>query len=201
MGMVLNLISLGDENIQKVLKDPPLIWQVIAPDDEELYLEERKKSSKGKWFSGLFKSGNEVGSTTIVREFANGEFFENDLDKAWHGIHYLLTGTDYEGEFPLNFLLSGETVGNIDVGYGPARVFMTEDAKVIYETISKLPDEELRRHFNPSEMMKKKIYPDIWDRDPKKDDTLGYLMEYVQILRNFLHQVVKDKVGFVIYIS
>lgn len=29
-----------------------------------------------------------------------------------------------------------------------------------------------------SMMVKKEIYPEIWDRDPKDDDTLGYLIEY-----------------------
>ena len=30
-----------------------------------------------------------------------------DLDKAWHGVHYLLTGTAWEGEPPLNFVVEG----------------------------------------------------------------------------------------------
>jgi hypothetical protein len=30
-----------------------------------------------------------------------------DLDKTWHGIHYLLTGTTWEGEPPFSFLVAG----------------------------------------------------------------------------------------------
>ena len=48
---------------------------------------------------------------------------ELDLDKAWHGIHFLLTGSAWEGEEPLCYLLAGgQEVGDEDVGYGPARV-------------------------------------------------------------------------------
>ncbi len=48
---------------------------------------------------------------------------EADLDKAWHGIHYLLTGTAWKGEPPLCYLVrGGQTIGDVEVGYGPARV-------------------------------------------------------------------------------
>src|SRR5690349_11334743 len=50
-----------------------------------------------------------------------------DLDKAWHGLHFLLTGTDWGGTPPLNFIVAGgETIGDVDVGYGPARAFTPE---------------------------------------------------------------------------
>jgi hypothetical protein len=39
-------------------------------------------------------------------------------------------------------------------------------------------------------MMRLEIYPEIWDRDPAKDDTLGYLLEMVAVLRRGLEQVV-----------
>src|SRR5262245_61651019 len=46
-----------------------------------------------------------------------------DLDKAWHGIHFLLTGSAWDGEEPLCFLVKGgEEIGDEDFGYGPARI-------------------------------------------------------------------------------
>lgn len=42
------------------------------------------------------------------------------MDKAWHGIHYLLTGTAWEGDPPLNFLVTGgREVGTEEIGIGP----------------------------------------------------------------------------------
>jgi hypothetical protein len=49
-----------------------------------------------------------------------------------------------------------------------------------------LSDDDLRARFNPSDMIAKEIYPEIWDRSPADDDTLGNLIEYVQELRRFL---------------
>src|SRR5438270_9992408 len=44
---------------------------------------------------------------------------EFDVDKAWHGIHFLLTDSDWEGEGPLAFILHGGREINEDLGYGP----------------------------------------------------------------------------------
>src|SRR5918994_521667 len=46
-----------------------------------------------------------------------------------------------------------------------------------------------------AEMMRLEIYPEIWDRDPEKDDTLGYLMESVSLLRQALDVVVARGYG------
>src|SRR5687768_10356646 len=46
-----------------------------------------------------------------------------DVDKAWQGIHFLLTGTDWEGEGPLAFVLHGGAEIEEDMGYGPPHGF------------------------------------------------------------------------------
>ena len=53
MGMCLALCTLSDENLRKVLADPPLIWKVIAPDDPEVYENSRKGNPAG-FFAKLF---------------------------------------------------------------------------------------------------------------------------------------------------
>ena len=35
MSMVVSLSAVRDETIERLLADPPLVWQVIAPDDPE----------------------------------------------------------------------------------------------------------------------------------------------------------------------
>ena len=50
-------------------------------------------------------------------------------------------------------------------------------------------------------MMAAKIYPEIWDRDPKDYDTLGYLMEYVGTLREALATVTANGRGLMVFLS
>ena len=62
-------------------------------------------------------------------------FDETDLDKAWQGIHYCLNQTEYEAEPPLNFITTGGVeAGKIDIGYGPARLFKSEEVHNIVKS-------------------------------------------------------------------
>ena len=196
MGMCLALCSIDADNLRKVLAYPPLIWRVIAPDDPEAYESARPRP-------GLLKKvlGTKDGP---VQELAlvEGEVQSTDLDKAWHGIHYLLTGTAFEGEVPISYLLTGgEVVGDVDVGYGPARALTPAQVHDFQQALAGLTAEDLRARFNPAEMKTLDIYPDIWDRNPAEDDTLKYCLEYFETLRNFVGIVASKKQGLLIYVS
>jgi hypothetical protein len=200
MSMILGLVTLGNPNISRILADPPLVWKVIAPDDPEMYAQARGGPAKPGFLGRVFRrSADNLGGEL---ELSKGEGIETNLDKSWHGIHFLLNGEAWQGHPPLDFLVaSGRQVGDIDVGYGPARVFTAAETKAIQERIEAITEDDLRARFDPADMIKKEIYPEIWDRDPKDDDTLGYLVEYYRILRGFLHQAVDGEVGVVVYLS
>ena len=203
MGMRLALVALSDVNVARVLRDPPLVWRVIAPDDPEPYERARAESAKPGLLSKVFGGGGgRRGDSPPDLQLAEPEGLETDLDKAWHGIHYLLTGTAWEGEPPYNFLLGGgKEAGDVDVGYGPARVLTSAETRDALTAMQPLQPEELRKRFDPKDMIAKEIYPQIWDRDPQDDDTLGYLLEYFEILRGYLTQVVDEGLGVVVFIS
>lgn len=127
---------------------------------------------------------------------------EIDLDKAWHGLHFLFTGTDWEGEEPLCYLVrGGAQIGNVDVGYDPARALTSAQAKQFHESLSQLTQDVLRSRFDPEQMKSLAIYPDIWDRDPEDDDTLEYLVTYFDELRSFLNETASRQLGLIIYIN
>ena len=204
MGMVAGFVSLSDANIQRVLADPPLVWLVMAPDDPEAYEQARKRAAddaKPGFVSRLFgaKAPPPVTSATALT-LGDGEGDVGDIDKSWHGIHFLLTGTADEGNPPLDFLVGGGAyVGDEDVGYGPARAFTSSETKAIERALALLSDEELERRFAPDAMMKAEIYPEIWDRTPPNDDPLGYLMEYVKVIREMLATVTARGHGLLVY--
>lgn len=160
MGMYLSLCTLSDDNIRKVLADPPLVWKVLAPDDPEPYEDARSEMA--------------APNPAIALNLAKGEVVDAQLDKAWHGIHYLLTQSAWEGDEPLNFLLSGGSeVGDLDVGYGTPRAFTSNQVQVIGAALQPIDRSLLRSRFNPEEMMSLDIYPTIWDRDPADDDRVS----------------------------
>ncbi len=130
------------------------------------------------------------------------ELLSADLDKAWQGLHYLLTGDAWGGSMPWSFLLSGGMVlENLDLGYGPQQIFNVIESAEIERAIRNLEESTLRERFDRGAMMKAEIYPNIWDGDPAEDDTLGYLMEYFGVLKKFLARVAETSSGMLIYTS
>ena len=122
-----------------------------------------------------------------------------DLDKAWHGIHFLLTGRADGGDEPANFLLhGGREVGHVDVGYGPARALTSAETQAAHQMLATLSDETLRARFDPAAMTRLEIYPEIWTGDDADDDALGYLMDGVAELRAFLAAAADERLGLLI---
>lgn len=124
-----------------------------------------------------------------------------DLDKAWHGIHFLLTGSAWGGEEPLCYLVKGGAqVGDVDVGYGPARVLRPDQVTNWSAALSAISEDELRRRFNRQAMAKEQIYPEIWDGE-REDESIGYLLEYYGVLRTFVKRTGAQQKGALIYIA
>jgi hypothetical protein len=125
-----------------------------------------------------------------------------DVDKAWHGIHFLLTGTPWAGDAPWNFIAAGGAeIGDVDVGYGPARGFTSSEVKEIARALASLPPEQLASRFDPKAMMAAEIYPTIWDRPPSEDDTLGYVREYYDTLRDFVAGAAAESEAMIVYLT
>lgn len=201
MSMCLGLCTLSDENIEKVLADPPLIWKVVAPDDPEAYEGARNEPPAG-FLSKIFGRSKTPTVRNTDFSLADDEMADTDLDKAWHGIHYMLTGTAWEGEEPLNFLVGGgREVGDIDIGYGPARAFTSKQVQSLNAALLPIDESFLKSRFRPSEMMNLEIYPAIWDRDPAEDDSFGYCAEYFDSLKSFVAHAAERNMGLIVYLT
>jgi hypothetical protein len=125
-----------------------------------------------------------------------------DLDKAWHGIHFMLTGTSWEGEEPFCYLIrGGEEINDDEFGYGPARVLRPNQVATWWESLSAISVDELRNRYNPDAMMKANIYPVIWDLASEEEDNFRYLLEHFEILRSFVRQTKQANKGAIILLT
>lgn len=123
-----------------------------------------------------------------------------DVDKAWHGIHFMLTGQSGGGEGPLALaVLGGEEVGE-EMGYGPARFLSPEQVQTVVSALEKLTVEVFQKGFKPAEMSAAEIYPDvIWERDGQ--DALDYVSEYFQQLVVFYRETAARGEGAVLWLA
>lgn len=199
MGMCLALHSVSDENIKRILERPELIWRLIASDDPEIYEETVKEKNKVSFLAKLLGKKSEPVSDVPNLNFVEGENVDDDLDKSWQGIHYCMNKTAYEAEPPMDFItVGGQIAGDIDVGYGPARLFSSETVKAIHSRLSNISEKEVSANYDPEEMDKLDIYPNIWSRDG--DEGLEYITEYFVNLKNFVANCEKNKLGMAVYI-
>ena len=123
-----------------------------------------------------------------------------DVDKAWHAIHWLLTGSADDtppsrraGLFRRKAVreaaagaealavFGGDPVGE-DNGYGPARLLRPEQVAAVAEALRPLTPEVLGHRVDLAAMEAAELYPGIWDEEDVFEEYLGPNYE---VLRDF----------------
>ena len=126
---------------------------------------------------------------------------EFDVDKAWHAIHFLLCGDAEKGQAPLNFVVAGGTeVGDVDVGYGPARVFTSKELAEIVRALEPISSADLKKRYDAHSLTMQEVYPQIWD-EPKADCLDNYVLYYFDRLKVFLRQVAAAGKALIVYLN
>jgi Domain of unknown function (DUF1877) len=121
------------------------------------------------------------------------------LNKAWHAIHFALTGSRLGGEEPLNFLVSeGTPVGEIDVGFGPARVLTSQQVRQLAAALAPIEPAEVARRIDLGKFDQEVIYPGNWQRDGIGVD---YVLTNYRDMRNLIGRLAERGDGLVLYIN
>lgn len=108
------------------------------------------------------------------------------LEKAWHGVHYLLAGAAEPGpELLSQAVLGGVKLGDDPEGfsgYGPARYFRAAQVRALSEELRRPEVEsEAAARFNPAKMSQLQIYPGWRAGDQDKE----WLMDAFRRFRAF----------------
>ncbi len=112
---------------------------------------------------------------------ASGKSASLSIDKAWHGVHYLLCGKIEPGsDLASQAVMGGTEIGD-DLGYGPARYF---DAAEVANLASELSrpnlEAEMIARWDPAQMATLGIYPGQFDAADQQ-----WLMDAFRQLRQF----------------
>ena len=195
MGMVAVLRRVDDAIIAQLLKHPPLIHRILSDEEEA---DEEPVTPLG-FLARLLGRKTPLPSITVEREAGD----EVDLDKAWNAIHFMLTGAAFDIEHPLGFIFcGGETVGNEEVGYGPARAFSAAATQQIADAVSAISRQDFLNRFNAPAMLKAGVYPEpLWEPDRAAEHNEEYVAENFDSLRTFLTAAAKAKKGFLIFLT
>ena len=168
--MIANYRRVTSEELEALLRDPSSLQSFLYPEEDEEY------------------------------ENVRDDERHLDIDKAWHGIHYLITGDPWEGEPPLaNAVLGGTELSDEDVGYGPARYLTQEEVRDVAAALEDISPDELRTRFDPAELERANIYPNIWQRDG--EEALEYVLEYYGEVRRFFCAASEMGDGMLLYLN
>lgn len=123
-------------------------------------------------------------SQEVVERLVDGAYAQADdprfvdVEKAWHGLHFLLTGTAWEGEPPLDFIVRGGIELGDDIGYGPARGFAPAEVAALAAALEPLTVDQLTGRFDAERMKALEIYPGGWSTVRLDDpDVTGYFTD------------------------
>jgi len=111
------------------------------------------------------------------------------LDKAWHGLHYLLCGQAEPALGPLGSVVLGGTEIGDDEGYGPARYF---DADAVLDIAAALDrdglDGELESRYDAERMSELGLYPGGWHESGP-----DWLLDSFRELRDFFREAAANR--------
>jgi hypothetical protein len=122
-----------------------------------------------------------------------------DIDKAWHLIHFLLTGEPWEGAEPLcNAVLGGAEIDEEDVGYGPARYLTSTEVNAVATALASISPEELWTRFDLAKVHEADIYPSSWEGN---DSDRDYILSYFNDLKAFFTTAQQQHDCMILYLN
>jgi len=117
---------------------------------------------------------------------------------AWNSL--FANGIGLGGKWSRILHFSGGTViGDIDVGYGPARAFRTHEVKAIADRLKHIDKESLRLACDRDKFVENEIYPQIWDEEP--ESCFGYILDYFEDLKTFISKAAEHNRAMIVYIN
>ena len=194
MGICMVALTLNDDKIEKIMADPPLVWRIVSPEDTEFYLQEIGQSKPAGFLSKLFGGNRQWPPAIPSFAFAENESNEIDMDKSWDGVNFCIKKLIHPSQCR-NLFEDGRPIGKVEIGYGPAMCFTSEEVSKIAKAYGAISEENLLAQFSPAEM--KGVYLDgLWQRGG--DDAREYLSENFAALKIFLNLAEKNRLGIVI---
>jgi len=126
--------------------------------------------------------------------------FAEDIDKTWNGVHFLLNGESELGIEPYCYIVcGGESIGDVNVGYGPARAISSSKVRAFQEVLSKINDEDFQNRYNAAALANADVYPNVWSRPD--EDNCRWLLIGFQNLKRIVGSASTNDSGLLIWLD
>jgi hypothetical protein len=204
MGMTAGLYRASEAEIQTLLAKPETVGDFI---DRSIWAPPvttvRPKGLLG-WLLKLTPITIQENDPTAVRPTNFHDRPHCDLEKTWHGLHFLFTGTAWEGSEPACYLIrGGEALGDADeLGYSVLQAVRPAETRAFSAFLASLTRQDLERRFDAGRMMTLEIYPETWARKSSdRHSELGCLLDSFDDLQTFVGDTARAGDGLVGYVT
>lgn len=185
MSMLFSLRRVSQEEASKLKKEPAEVVFFLLGKEVQAY----KKSFLDRIFSRKSPSVKRSWTPPAEHEVLH-------LGKYWHILHYVLSGSAWEGQLPQSMLLvGGEDIGDVSVGYGPARLIGLDELSKFYRFLLTLDKESFGQSITTDEILKNELYCYGWSVDDRR-----VLWGYIEKLKDFLASASANKELVVAYL-
>ncbi len=129
-----------------------------------------------------------------------------NIDKTWHAIHFLLTGTPLSTQPPLGNVVMGDTLlgdlENIDFDFG-VRFLTASEVQEVAKAISAISQVQLQARFDPRALYASDVYPtELWKSERQTvEDLIAYVSSYYISLVKFFQKAAECGEVVLLYIT
>jgi hypothetical protein len=197
MSRIGNLARLGEADLVALLEHPEQIEVLLHGEPGR----DSGRSGNG-WLARLFGTGRLATRAIDSAWKVLPEHDRIDIEKSWHVLHFLFTGSDWEGEFPEGFLVSGgATIDRVDACSGTARFFTPEETAEIARFLGELCRDELRGRLKLKKMEEFEIYPQFWKDADRVEEEWEIVCEGLDRITPFVKEAAERKMALLIFID
>ena len=190
MGIAYCLIRTAPEVVDQLRGRPKAVAKFTYQDD---YVYEAPNPG---FLGRLLGSGR--GKDGPVPDRREGD--ETDLDKSWHLVHYLLSGSSGRGESPLGLIGDDSNpLADIDLGLGKPNVISPSEVQAFAQATAAMSDADFLTRFKPDEMPVEELYMGDVIARGDHDDMMEYSLEYFHILRDFAAKAAANGEAIITY--
>jgi len=160
-----------------------MVGEYIRVDDKML-----SKLKKGK--KDIFELSEELADSGAV----------TDLDKAWHIVHFVLSGKVWEsGGEPLSRMVLGGAIVNEDSdgGYGPSTYLTVDEVREISAAAESVSEEWFRERYDKVKKNGKEVYILDSANESEYDELFEYAWSYFLEAKEFFKQAAQEKQNIV----
>ena len=122
------------------------------------------------------------------------------LVDVWHGLHFLMTGKDFDFESPAGQAIMGGKSMGAKGSDEPIRVMAPAQVKAVAVALASLDQRDLSKRFNPQLLERLAIHPvGIWQSDG--DAALTHVLSHLRPLVDFYANAAKSGHAVVLQIE